>query len=199
MDPSDPAAAERQRPATQRLPLAVMAARSVPRTARRPAERYSFSRFAGSFAHRRAARWCVRGGGVKHSPHPPRRRRQSAGRFRPMAALAISRPPVSARAIAQHLVAALPLDDHGIDAGLVQQLSEQQARRTGADDCDMGSGRRPVTPPGCCCPGSTCPSARARCVRRWPSVPGYRAWVRRQAPPVAPSRASRSGQRRGPG
>ena len=31
------------------------------------------------------------------------------------------------------------LDDHVVDAGLVQQLAEQQAGRTGADDGDLRS------------------------------------------------------------
>ncbi|MCY1556863.1 hypothetical protein D9M68_936600 [compost metagenome] len=40
---------------------------------------------------------------------------------------------------AQHIVAALALDDDVVDAGLVQQLAEQQAGRAGADDGDLGS------------------------------------------------------------
>ena len=40
---------------------------------------------------------------------------------------------------AEHVVAGLALEDDGVDAGLVQQLAEQQARRAGADDRDLGS------------------------------------------------------------
>ncbi len=38
---------------------------------------------------------------------------------------------------AEHVVLAALLDDDGVDAGLVQQLAEQQARRAGADDRDL--------------------------------------------------------------
>jgi hypothetical protein len=41
---------------------------------------------------------------------------------------------------AQHIVATLALQDHVVDAGLVQQLAEQQAGRACADDGDLGSG-----------------------------------------------------------
>jgi hypothetical protein len=41
---------------------------------------------------------------------------------------------------AQHVVAVCALDDHGVDAGLVQQLAEQQAGGAGADDGDLGAG-----------------------------------------------------------
>ena len=40
---------------------------------------------------------------------------------------------------AQHVVAALTLDDDVVDAGFVQQLTEQQARWAGADDGDLGT------------------------------------------------------------
>ena len=40
---------------------------------------------------------------------------------------------------AQHIVGALAFNDDGVDAGLVQQLSEQQARGAGADDGDLGT------------------------------------------------------------
>jgi hypothetical protein len=40
---------------------------------------------------------------------------------------------------AQHVVAALALDDDVVDAGLVQQLAEQQAGGAGADDRDLGA------------------------------------------------------------
>ena len=38
---------------------------------------------------------------------------------------------------AEHVVAGVPLEDDVVDAGLVQQLAEQQAGRTGADDGDL--------------------------------------------------------------
>ena len=40
----------------------------------------------------------------------------------------------------QHVFAADALDDHGVDAGLVQQLAQQQARGAGADDGNLGAG-----------------------------------------------------------
>src|SRR5690606_35025624 len=43
---------------------------------------------------------------------------------------------------AQHVFAGPALEDHGVDAGLVQQLTEYQAGRAGADDCDLGSHER---------------------------------------------------------
>ena len=42
---------------------------------------------------------------------------------------------------AEHVVAGLALEDHRVDAGLVQQLSEQQAGRAGANDDDVGKSR----------------------------------------------------------
>ena len=38
---------------------------------------------------------------------------------------------------AEHVLAAHPLDDDVVDPGVVQQLAEQQARGTGADDGDL--------------------------------------------------------------
>ena len=38
---------------------------------------------------------------------------------------------------AEHVVAGLPFEDHGVDAGLGQELAEQQPRRAGADDRDL--------------------------------------------------------------
>ena len=63
------------------------------------------------------------------------------------------RPPASSRSTvrllehagadaAEHVVGAALLDDDGVDAGLVQQRAEQQARGPGADDRDLGSHRR---------------------------------------------------------
>ena len=46
-----------------------------------------------------------------------------------------SRTPARTRSI--DVVAIAILDDDGIDAGLVQQLPEDQARGTGADDSDL--------------------------------------------------------------
>jgi hypothetical protein len=40
---------------------------------------------------------------------------------------------------AQHVVAGLPLQDDVVDAGLVQQLAEQEAGGAGADDGDLGA------------------------------------------------------------
>ena len=40
---------------------------------------------------------------------------------------------------AQHVIAGLALEDHGVDAGPGQKLAEEQARRAGADDCDLGA------------------------------------------------------------
>ena len=40
---------------------------------------------------------------------------------------------------AEHVLAGLPLQDDVVDAVLVQQLAEQQARRPGADDGDLGA------------------------------------------------------------
>ncbi len=40
---------------------------------------------------------------------------------------------------AEHVLGGLALEDDGVDAGLVQQLAEQQAGRAGADDGDLGS------------------------------------------------------------
>ena len=42
---------------------------------------------------------------------------------------------------AEHVRARLALEDHGVDAGLGQQLAEQQARGAGADDRDLGPER----------------------------------------------------------
>ena len=39
---------------------------------------------------------------------------------------------------AKRVVCRLALQDHVVDAGLVQQLTEQQPRRAGADDGDLG-------------------------------------------------------------
>ena len=39
----------------------------------------------------------------------------------------------------EHILAGLPLDDDVIDAVLMQKLTEQQARRPGTDDRDLGS------------------------------------------------------------
>jgi hypothetical protein len=39
----------------------------------------------------------------------------------------------------QHVGAILALDDDGIDAARMQQLSEQQPGRSGADDGDLGA------------------------------------------------------------
>ena len=39
----------------------------------------------------------------------------------------------------QHVVAGLAFENDGVDAGLVQQLAEQQARRAGADDGNLGT------------------------------------------------------------
>ena len=38
---------------------------------------------------------------------------------------------------AEHVVRGLAFEDHVVDAGLVQQLAEQEAVRTGADDGDL--------------------------------------------------------------
>ncbi len=44
-----------------------------------------------------------------------------------------------------HVLAAAVLEDHGIDAGAVQQMAQQQACRPGADDRDLGA--HPGLPP----------------------------------------------------
>ena len=46
---------------------------------------------------------------------------------------------------AEHVLAGLPLEDHRVDAGLRQELPEQQARRAGADDRDLGPRACPAT------------------------------------------------------
>ncbi|PAV93217.1 hypothetical protein WR25_22854 [Diploscapter pachys] len=50
----------------------------------------------------------------------------------------------------QHIVRGLALDDQRIDAGVVQQLAEQQAGRAGADDCNLSL--------HCCCLTMTMPA-----------------------------------------
>ena len=42
---------------------------------------------------------------------------------------------------AEHVLAAALLEQHGVDAGLGQQLAEQQAGRAGADDGNLGARR----------------------------------------------------------
>ena len=47
---------------------------------------------------------------------------------------------------AEHVFGAAPLEDHVVDAGLVQQRAEQQARGAGADDRDLGAFRSHDSP-----------------------------------------------------
>ena len=40
---------------------------------------------------------------------------------------------------AEHIVGALPLEDDGVDAGLVKQLAQQQPGRARSDDGDLNA------------------------------------------------------------
>ncbi|MDT4867854.1 hypothetical protein FQZ97_1027850 [compost metagenome] len=73
---------------------------------------------------------------------------------------------------AEHVVGRLALQNDGVDAGLVQQLAEQQAGRTCTDDGNLGthvSGFTPA-PPSASPPQGGGTSRPAKPVRRFPGI-----------------------------
>ena len=88
---------------------------------------------------------------------------------------------------AEHVLAGLALDDHGVDARLGQELPEQQARRSGADDGDLRRLRDACSPPWS--------SHGSIPWRRFASAAAGEA-MKRAAP--APPRAGASARRRPP-